>query len=303
MSSDLPTPEEFMLHPSAIETLRRHAASAQVQVELSAMSHKGLVRERNEDSFLVLRGFRGLEVIASSLGDAAMPPRFDISGFGMIVADGMGGVPGGDVASRMAAQTLVALVLNTPDWVMLTGDLENETLLTRMAERYRRIDSALREEGTVDPKLAGMGSTMTVAYSLGADLFIGHVGDSRAYLLRGAEFRRLTQDHTLAQSLVDMGAISAQEVVRHQFRHVLTRFLGAPKPIKADVQQLRLEHCDQVLLCSDGLFGMVDDAAIIAILHQGKTVEETCQALITAALERGGSDNVTVALARYRFQQ
>jgi protein phosphatase len=294
-------PDEFKLPPSAIEILQRHSGASSVEVDISAMSHPGNVRERNEDTFLVLRGFRGLEVLGSSLGDAAMPPRFDISSFGMLVADGMGGQPGGDVASRTAVQTLVALVLSTPDWVMLTGEAENEEILARLAERYRKVDSALREEGAVDPKLSGMGTTMTVAYSLGTDLFLGHVGDSRAYLLRGTELHRLTQDHTYAQILADLGAIPAHEVVKHQFRHVLTRYLGAPKPVKADVNQLQLQDGDQVLLCTDGLTGMVDDATIAAILRNGKSAQETCQSLITAAMNQGGTDNVTVALARYRI--
>ena len=295
-------PDEFAAPPSAIEILQRHSAAAAVQVDLSALSHSGLVREHNEDTFLMIRGFRGLEVLGSSLGDAAMPPRFDISSFGMLVADGMGGLPGGEVASRIAAQTLVALVLSTPDWVMLTGEAENEEILARMAERYRKVDSALRVEGTVDPKLSGLGTTMTVAYSLGSDLFVGHVGDSRAYLLRGTELHRLTQDHTYAQILADLGAIPAHEVVKHQFRHVLTRYLGAPKPVKADVNRLPLVDGDQVLLCTDGLTGIVDDTATAAILREAKSAAEACQALITTALKQGGTDNVTVALARYRFQ-
>ena len=209
--------------------------------------------------------------------------------------------PAGDVASRLAAQTLIALVLNTPDWILITGAQENEEILTRLAERYRRVDSALREEAAVHPKLSGMGTTMTVAFSLGTDMFIGHVGDSRMYLLRGTELHRLTQDHTLAQALADVGAIPAQEVVKHQFRHMLTRYLGAPKPVKADVQHLRLADGDQVLLCTDGLTEMLDDVAIARILREGKTAEEACKALVAAALEQGGKDNVTVGLARYRF--
>jgi protein phosphatase len=295
-------PNEFTPPPSAIEILQRHSATSPVQVDISALSSPGLVRERNEDTFLVLRGFRGLEVLGSSLGDAAMPHRFDVSAYAMLVADGMGGLPGGDVASRVAVQTLVALVLSTPDWVMLTGESENEEILARLAERYRKVDSALREEGTVDPRLSGLGTTMTVAYSLGTDLFLGHVGDSRAYLLRGGELHRLTQDHTYAQILADLGAIPAQEVVRHQFRHVLTRYLGAPKPVKADVNQMRLADGDQVLLCTDGLTGLVDDAAIGVILRDGKSSAQACQALINEALRQGGGDNVTVALARYQFQ-
>ncbi|HLW67211.1 MAG TPA: protein phosphatase 2C domain-containing protein [Gemmataceae bacterium] len=303
MPTEFPAnPNDFTLPPSAIEILRRHAGASSVNVDLSARSHQGLIRDRNEDSYLVLRGFRGLEVLGSSMAESAMPPRFEFSSFGMLVADGMGGMPGGDVASRVAVQTLIALVLNTPDWIMLTGEAENEELLTRLAERYRKVDSALREEGMVDPKLSGLGTTMTVAYSLGADIFLAHVGDSRAYLLRGDGLHRLTKDHTYAQILADLGAIPAQEVVRHQFRHVLTRYLGAPKPVNADVHQMRLHDGDQILLCTDGLTSLVDDPAIAAILRGAQTAAKACEDLVLAALNQGGMDNVTVALARYRFQ-
>jgi protein phosphatase len=302
MSTDpLADSDDFILPPSAVDTLQRHSAASPVQVDMSAASHPGLVRARNEDTFLVIRGHRALEILMTNLGDASMPPRFDIHSYGMLVADGMGGMSVGDVASRLAVQTVVALVLNTPDWVMLTGDYQNETILSRMADRYRNVDSVLREEAAFDPKLMGMGTTMTVSYSLGTDLFIGHVGDSRAYLLRGGPLRRLTQDHTLAQAMADAGTLSANELVKHQFRHMLTRYLGGQKPVKADVQQLRLQDADQVLLCTDGLTEMVDDADITAILREAKSAKEACDALIAAALKGGGQDNVTVALARYRF--
>ena len=293
--------DEFMLPPHALETLERHSASAQVQVDLSGMSHRGLVRPRNEDTFLMVRGDRGLTVLATNLPKEIMPPRFDVLGFGMLVADGMGGMSAGDVASRMAAQTLIALVVNTPDWIMLTGEQQNETILARMAERYQKVDATIRDEAAVDPKLTGMGTTMTVAYSLGTDLFLGHVGDSRAYLLRDGRLRRLTHDHTIAQALADLGAIPPHTVVTHHFRHALTRYLGGQKPVKTDVQHARLEDGDQVLLCTDGLTGMVDDDAIAVILREAKTADAACQALIDAALKKGGKDNVTVALARYRF--
>src|SRR5262249_48032319 len=173
--------------------------------------------------------------------------------FGLLVADGMGGMAAGDVASRMAVQTLLTLVLNTPDWIMRTGQSENERILARIGERYRKVDAAIREEAAVDPKLAGMGSTLTVGYSLGTDLFLGHIGDSRAYLLRGAEFRRLTRDHTLAQGLADQGAVTSAELVSSRLRHVLTRHLGGKSPAQADVRHLQLQDRDQLLLCSDGL--------------------------------------------------
>jgi protein phosphatase len=292
--------DEFVLPPCAIDTLRRHHALVQVQVDLAAVSHPGLVRERNEDCYMVVRGQRALDVLATSLADADMPRRFNETGFGMLVADGMGGMSAGDVASRLATQTLVALVLDTPDWIMRAGEHENEAILTRMAERYRRVDSAVREEAAVNPRYSGMGTTMTVAYNLGSDLFIGHVGDSRAYLLRGPDFVRLTHDHTLAQGLADRGAISPKELAGHHFRHVLTRYLGGQQPVKTDVGHTRLQERDQILLCTDGLTEMLDEASIASTLRQSKSAEEACDALLDVALKKGGKDNITIVLARYQ---
>jgi protein phosphatase len=107
----------------------------------------------------------------------------------------------------------------------------------------------------------------------------------------------------VAQDLANAGAIAAQEIMTHQFRHMLTRYLGAPKPVKADVRQLRLQDGDQILLCTDGLTGQVNDDAIANMLRAPKSAEQTCQDLVNAALNQGGTDNVTVALARYHFSK
>jgi len=149
-----------------------------------------------------------------------------------------------------------------------------------------------------------MGTTMTVAANLGAELFLGHVGDSRAYLCRGDHLHRLTRDHTCAQALADAGLIPQEAVPGHRLRHALTRSLGdSPGQVEADIERIELLDGDQVLLCTDGLTEMVDDPGLAVLLRSGGTAQDTCQALVEAALDRGGRDNVTVALARYRFPQ
>jgi protein phosphatase len=146
-----------------------------------------------------------------------------------------------------------------------------------------------------------MATTMTLACSSGHDLFVGHVGDTRAYVVRGAELIRLTRDHTFAQELADSGMISQQEVERHRLRHVLSRALGPHgHDVEADVSRYSLRDGDQLLLCSDGLTGMADEAAIPGLIA-GREPQDACQALIDAALAAGGKDNVTVILARYTF--
>src|SRR5262249_45120576 len=153
-----------------------------------------------------------------------------------------------------------------------------------------------------DPQLGKMGTTMTLAGTLGIGLVIGHIGDSRAYLFRGGHLHQLTRDHTVAQALLDIGQISAEEAARHPRRHALTRFLSADGTIfDGDFQYVRLVDGDQLLLCTDGLTNMVDDATVAAMLAVMPCAAEACQALIDAALRNGGSDNVTVALARFRI--
>jgi protein phosphatase len=146
-----------------------------------------------------------------------------------------------------------------------------------------------------------MGTTLTLACSSADELFIGHVGDSRAYVLRGGNLIRLTRDHTHAQELADAGLIPQENVARHRLRHVLSRALGPRgSDIEVDVTRLRLLDGDQLLVCTDGLTGMVPDEAITPLVGKG-TAQEACQALIDAAIAAGGKDNVTVVLARYQF--
>src|SRR5262249_25413233 len=179
--------------------------------------------------------------------------------------------------SRLAITTLVHLVLGTPDWIMRPGEQESEELLRRMAERYRLVGATLNAAAWGDPRLTGMGTTMTVAASLGADLYLGHLGDSRAYLLRGGALHQLTRDHTLAQELAERGIIRREEVATHRMRHILTRALGgAPEQNEAEVQKLTLADQDQVLLCSDGLTDMVDDATITAVLGGASSAGQAC---------------------------
>ena len=216
----------------------------------------------------------------------------------------MGGAAAGEMASRLALTTLVGLILHTPDWILSDEPQEVERVIERLANHYRRIHEALCDQGLGDPKLAGMGTTMTVAGSLGASAVIGHIGDSRAYLLRGGKLHQLTRDHTWVQTLVDLEQISLEEAAQHPMRHVLIRSLGGRyRSIEGDFQRVGLADGDQLLLCTDGLTNMVHDAAIASLLGGAVTSNDACQALVAAALDNGGRDNVTVALARYHFPQ
>lgn len=292
---------EFSL-PSGAETPR--PISAPVQIDLGALSHPGRVRSSNQDFYLVGRASRTLVTLLTNLPDGCVPQRYEEMGYGLLVADGMGGMAAGEVASRTAVRALINIILETPDWMLRVDEEKSAQVTERIAERFRQVDAAVRAEARNDPSLAGMGTTMTLGLSLGADLFLGHIGDSRVYLCCENGLQRLTRDHTYAQALADIGAIRQEEVGTHRMRHVLTRALGATEgQAAADVQRVRLCDDDQVLLCTDGLTDMVDDENIGSALRSAKTSTDACEALVDLALNRGGKDNITVVVARYRFPQ
>ena len=160
----------------------------------------------------------------------------------------------------------------------------------------------LHQRRRLDRGLEGMGTTLTCAYSVGNDLFVIHVGDSRAYVLRRGRLVRITHDHTLAQSYADQGLIPQAEVATHRLGHVLTRAVGTGEASpESDVHHLGIESGDRVLLCSDGLTRMISEAEIAERLAAHDTSAAACKALVTLALERGGDDNVTVIVANFRI--
>ena len=145
-----------------------------------------------------------------------------------------------------------------------------------------------------------MGTTMTGTYSVGKNLFIVHVGDSRAYLFRDAKLYQITRDQTVAQALADSGQISENDISKHPLRHMLTNSMGSRDgDVVAEIQQLKLADGDRIMLCSDGLTEMVSDEAIADVLARIPASADACQALVALALENGGKDNVTVVIARY----
>jgi serine/threonine protein phosphatase PrpC len=223
----------------------------------------------------------------------------------MLVADGMGGMAAGELASSVALLRLLELVVETPDWIMKLNQRENAAVvMRRMTQRFRQIDEELREQGESNRSLHGMGTTLTAVVTLGTNVFVSHIGDSRAYLLRGEKLHQLTKDHTLAQALIDAGIAEADDSATVAMRHVLTAALGSTGE-RADpqVQRLRLSNGDQLLLCTDGLSEMVADDSIAAVLTNANSSAAACQTLIDLALAGGGKDNITVVLARYHFPQ
>ena len=295
---DLKT-DEFEV-PGSDAGVPPRTAAPPVRADFAATSHPGRVRPNNEDHYLVVRMGRSLGILTTNLPAQGLPEFGEEVGYVMAVADGMGGLAAGERASMLALVSGLQLVLRSAEWHVRIDEQASRVLVEQMRQYFRQVDRMLVAEAEADRSLAGMGTTLTVAYSVGADAFIAHAGDSRAYLYRAGLLHQLTHDHTVAQSLADAGAIRPEEVHTHARRHVLTNYLGGPPfGLQPECVTLRLAHGDRLLLCSDGLTEMVDDPAIAAALGHHPEPEAACHALVGLALERGGRDNVTVALARY----
>lgn len=230
------------------------------------LSDTGLRRESNEDAFLVEPGL-GL----------------------FAVADGMGGHAAGEVAAHLATDALREVLLRTG-----AGE-PPDRLQSAVLEANRRIcDSILEHE-----ERRGMGTTLVAALVAEERAVIAHVGDSRAYLLRGDSLHRLTTDHSWVLEQVRMGLLTEEAAERHPMRNIVTRALGSRSLASPELSEVRLEPGDVLLLCSDGLNTMVSDAEIRQILlAHGRDPAGACRALVAAANERGGEDNTTVVVVR-----
>jgi PPM family protein phosphatase len=276
---------------------------APVRVDIAGLSHVGRVRSINQDHFLIVRLGRFLRNIQTNIPDEDLPPSIEEGGTAMVVADGIGGQPSGDRASKLAIRVLLQLVIGTSDWLFLLDDDLVHEVLHRARERGAAVDAVLSEMAKTDPKLKGFGTTLTCAYNNGRDLFVASIGDSRTYLMQKGQLRVLTRDHTIAQELADQGRIDPAEVKTHPFRHTLTRALGHHGgTAELDVQGLMLEDGDALLLCTDGLTDMVKEGEIAEILKEAGSARRACRHLVDCALAAGGEDNVTAVVAFYRIR-
>ena len=274
--------------------------SPHITVDVCGMTDRGLVREKNEDHFLVVRAARSLQTIFTNVPEAEAGEGYEESGYGLVVADGVGGAPAGEVASRKAIYMLLNLALHTSDWQFRWGPKERNTVLWRMKDRFRNVNAALLADAAAHASLNGMCTTMTAAVTFGNDAIIGHIGDSRAYLLHQGTLIRLTRDHTLGGRLVEEGTHEPNDPLVLEFRGLLLQSLGAREgECHPDVHNYLLQDGDQLLLCTDGLTDSVEEAEIEVNLNNATSANSACRRLIELSLNGGGHDNVTVIVARY----
>lgn len=276
--------------------------TARAIVEVSGRTHPGKVRPSNEDHYLVVRRTRGREVIATSLPRELLQNVEDHA-YTLAVADGMGGRAFGEIASLLALMTGWELGGDEVKWTHRINDAEDDDFRQKAEICFKLVNDTIHRQMRDNPRLVGMGTTLTVCYTTGDELFVVHVGDSRAYLYRDGVLSRLTRDHNLAQLLIDTGVALPDSVEARKTRHVLTNVLGGPDPgVEVDIHRHRLLPGDVLMLCTDGLNDLVDDGDIARVLASNPVPDAACRALVDLGLERGGRDNITSVVARYHFE-
>lgn len=221
-------------------------------------THIGHVRASNQDSLLI------------------EPPLYG-------VADGMGGHKAGDIASRMTVLMLSRVLEGaSPSEELLFGGIEE-------------VNELVFEEQAKNPDFSGMGTTITVLWEGGDFVLLGHVGDSRAYLRRGGEFRQISQDHSMVSEMVRQGLLTKEMAIRHPYRNVITRAIGTDEAVQPDILRIDKRPGDQWLICSDGLTGYVSDEEIARTLSF-LPLDDAADVLLQRALDAGGADNISFVL-------
>ena len=236
----------------------------------AAKTHVGLVRQLNEDSYALVT---------------------DHEQFGVaIVADGMGGHLAGEVASALAIQAVVTHVKETSD--------RDDDPSDRLMEAIQRANQIVYEHANSSDGLNGMGTTLISTLFNGEHIYLGHIGDSRAYLFQSGELRQLTDDHTLVNELYKNGQITAEEAIHHPQRNIVTRAVGTDPHVAADLLHIEWAEGDILLICSDGLTNMVEASEMQEILRHDEALESKADRLVQQALAAGGHDNITVVMVQ-----
>jgi serine/threonine protein phosphatase PrpC len=274
-------------------------------VEIHATSHVGRVRRGNEDNYLLLN-ISTSKVWTSSQdnGEFVIESQvFDVddNGIVMAVSDGMGGALAGEVASKMAVETVSEKLL-TPeeDDSTLTPESYDHQLIASLYDATLYANYLIHQQGRTDPQYQGMGATFTAIGVTPKAVDIIQVGDSRAYLVRAGKIYQVTKDQSLVQQLIDAQQISPEEAETHTLKNVILQALGAQNEIYPVSARVQPHKTDVFLLCSDGLSNKVDAANMQRIVLENMDhLEMACAALIKEANERGGEDNITVVIAKF----
>lgn len=260
-------------------------SSKEVQVSVFARTDTGRRRSSNEDAFIVA----DLTTGKLGLGPDMVNHRVGERGSLMGVSDGMGGAAAGEIASEIAVKTVRESLMALP------GDFE---VCERLKVATKKANENIWRYAERNPKLKGMGATLTAVLVQQETAFVAQVGDSRAYLLRGAQIKQLTKDQSLVQALVDAGALAPEQkgTIPH---NVITQALGTSQEIDVEITSVDLCRDDVLIVCSDGLSNKIKDEEMLAYVRHISDLTRLCRTLIELANQRGGEDNITIVIARF----
>jgi protein phosphatase len=244
-------------------------------IDIAVATHPGRLRKENQDY--------------ASYGAMENPSR-EAPDMLMVVADGMGGHAGGGVAAKMAVTVVEEAYLHSGE----------SAVTERLRRAFAKANTVMMRRSDRDPDLKGMGTTLTAAVIRESQIFFAHVGDSRGYLYTDGRLQQFTSDHSLVADLVKRGAIRAEEAEQHPRANVITRAIGFSTALDVDADELAVDPVASfyLMLCSDGLYKEVDDDSISAVLSAGPHPEVAGEQLVTLANQHGGTDNITVLIAR-----
>lgn len=264
-------------------------------------SHRGLVRERNEDQFLIADLKKSVIIHHTSL---SYDDETELLGGSqaklMLVADGVGGNNAGDRASSIALEGVIQYLLNAMHWIFRPEDDRENSFMEDLKSALAFTQERIQHAAEASPAQRGMGTTITMAYIVWPHVYLVHAGDSRAYLCRNGDMVRLTHDQTYAQALADAGVLAPEQIEKSPLNHVLSSLLGCdPKQLDPQVYKSELRLNDTLLLCTDGLTRHLTDHQIGQIVTSHECAKGACQQLIETTNAAGGKDNTTVIVARF----
>jgi len=260
-----------------------------IKIEVFGLTDVGIVREANEDAYLVADLSRHLSDLTNDLRSHAL----GTGGTVFLVCDGMGGALAGEVASKMAVETILEIIEREP------FPDDRDQLVRRMDASIKEASERIFITSRRDIQKRGMGTTITLACMIDERLYVGQVGDSRCYLMRFDTIYRITKDQSLMNQLLETGQLKEEEIKDFEYSNVILQAAGTQKNVNPEFTYIDLREGDIILLCSDGLHSMVADEVIAYTLLNTQSLEEACYQLIDLANQAGGTDNTTVIASRF----
>lgn len=269
------------------------------ELDMFGLTHPGLQRENNQDHFLLATIHASIAVLGSSLeGLDKLPLKGNRMGTLLLVADGVGGSSDGGAAAQLATQTVMQYVASSLRCYHEIGRGNDPAFLDSLREAAFRAHEAVLAEAASRTGRTNLATTLTLGIGVWPWLYVVQVGDSRAYIYTHGKLQQVTRDQTMAQAMIDVGVLNAEDATRSPLKHILSSAIGAPDATPVVSRVDVSERGCVLVFCTDGLNKHVSDAEIESMCARGLPAEQLGRGLVELALERGGSDNVTIVIAQ-----